>query len=363
MPPSFSHLVASLNLSQPFPGRRELERKRGRPYRLRLGANECLFGMSPAVSRVLATRGGELPYYSDPAQLELRTAIAQGRGLTHEHVVVAEGIEGLLGLFTRAYLDPGDTAVTSLGGYPSFDYYVRGCGGRLVHVPYTRAGWNDLDALVDAARRQRAKLLYLANPDNPTGTHHGPAELERLLDQLPEECLLLLDEAYVEFADPGSVLPFTRSRPHLVRLRTFSKAYGLAAARVGYALASPEQVSTLDRIRQHFAVSQLSQELALAAWRDVDFLGQVIGATREGREHYAELARRVGATVLPSSANFVSFDFGGTTRARAVARWLDEKDILVRHPSEPFGQLVRITVGPLAARELLAEVLASAPSP
>lgn len=356
-----TRLLAGLDISPPFVGPKELERRRGRPYKARLGANECLFGVSPAAIRVMAERGHEVALYSDPANKELRDALAAVWHRPLAHIVVAEGIEGLLGLFVRACVDSGDVAVTSRGAYPSFDYYVHGCGGRLVHVPYLASGSNDLDGLADAARRHDAKLLYLANPDNPTGGLLPPSEIRALIERMPAGCLLLLDEAYAEFAAADRVLPTEASWPNLVRMRTFSKLYGLAGARVGYALADPELVEALDRIRQHFAVSKLSQEMALAALEDHAFIAGVLARTAEGREHYRALAERIGFTTLPSAANFVAFDFGDAGRAKAVADWLEDHDVFVRRPTDaPLDRLIRITVGPPEASAYLTEVLLAA---
>lgn len=362
MPFAGTRVLAGLSLVQPFPGPRELERRRGRPYKARLGSNECLFGASPAAMRVLAERGRETALYADPTHTELRDALGAAWNRTRAHLVVAEGIEGLLGLFVRACIDPGDVAVTSLGGYPSFDYYVRGCGGRLVHVPYLPPGYNDAAALAEAARRHAAKLVYCANPDNPAGTVIPPSSLRELIKGLPEDCLFLLDEAYAEFApESAPLLPKDFASPALVRLRTFSKLYGLAGARVGYALADPAIVGALDSIRQHFAVSKLSQEMALAAFDDHAFVSEVLARTAEGREHYYALARELHVSTLPSAANFVTFDFGDAQRARHVADWLEDHDIFVRRPPDaPLDRLIRITVGPAEARGYLSDVLSAA---
>jgi histidinol-phosphate aminotransferase len=276
---------------------------------------------------------------------------------------VAEGIEGLLGLFVRACVDVGDVAVTSRGGYPSFDFYVQGCGGRLIHVPYLQSGENDLTGLADAACRHETKLVYLANPDNPTGGLLPPSDIKTLIERIPKGCLLLLDEAYADFAAADCLLPREASWPNLVRLRTFSKLYGLAGARVGYALADPELVVTLDRIRQHFAVSKLSQEMALAALSDHAFVADVLARTAEGREHYRTLAEDIGFTTLPSAANFVAFDFGKAWRAEAVTDWLEANDVFVRRPTDaPLDRLIRVTVGPPETRAYLADVLLTAPA-
>src|SRR5215207_3718449 len=360
--PPYTKVLAGLDISPPFVGPRELERRRGRPYKARLGANECLFGVSPAALRVLAGRGHETALYSDPANKELRCALSAAWRRPLSHVVVAEGIEGLLGLFVRGCVDAGDVAVTSLGGYPSFDFYVRGCGGCLARVPYLRSGSNDLEGLAAAARRHHAKLLYLANPDNPTAGLLPPSDIQAFIERLPDGCLLLLDEAYAEFADDDGLLPRETSWPNLVRLRTFSKLYGLAGARVGYALADSELVEALDRIRQHFAVSKLSQEMALAALEDHAFVADVLARTAEGREDYRALAERIGFTTLASAANFVAFDFGDPQRAKAVADWLEANDVFVRRPTDaPLDRLIRVTVGPPEARAYLTEVLLTAP--
>ncbi|MDQ3802666.1 MAG: aminotransferase class I/II-fold pyridoxal phosphate-dependent enzyme [Acidobacteriota bacterium] len=358
-----TRVLAGLDIIPPFLGPKEIERRRGRPYKARLGLNECLFGFPPAALKVLVEHGHESALYNDPTHRELRDALASVWRRPPAHLVVAEGIEGLLGLFVRACVDVNDVAITSRGGYPSFDFYVQGCGGRLVHVPYLPSGSNNLEGLAAAARRSDAKLLYLANPDNPTAGVLPPSEIEALIERLPPGCLLLLDEAYAEFAAADCLLPSEASWPNLVRLRTFSKLYGLAGARVGYALADPALVEALDRIRQHFAVSKLSQEMALAALFDHAFVAEVLARTAEGREHYRALAEGIGITTLPSAANFVAFDFGDARHAKAVADWLEEHDVFVRRPTdEPLDRLIRITVGPPEARAYLAEVLLAAPA-
>lgn len=310
MPVAFASVLAELDITPPFVGPSELERRRGRAYRARLGANECLFGVSPAAMRVVAARCAGAALYSDPTHTELRTVISEAWRISRHHVVVAEGIEGLLGLFVRAIIDPGDVAVTSLGGYPSFDYYLRGCAGKLVHQPYLASATNDLDGLLEAARRHHAKLVYLANPDNPTGTQIAPAEIRRMLDRLPEGCALLLDEAYVEFAEPDRVIPEHEIWPNLIRLRTFSKIYGLAGLRVGFAVAAPAVIDVLGRVCRTFHVSSLALVGALAALDDTEHVERTARHARRVIERYRAEIRGPGVTLYPSVANFVLIDCG-----------------------------------------------------
>lgn len=353
-----TRILAALEAMTPFLGGKALERRRGRPYRARLGANECLFGPSPAALRVLGASSGEIGYYTDPTHFELRDRIARAWGIETAEVGVAEGIDGLLGLFVRGFVEPGDSVVTSLGAYPVLDYHVRGYGGHLVYQPYSTTGHNDLDALLSAVRTHRAKILFLANPDNPTGELIAASDLKALVGQLPEDCLLLLDEAYVEFAKDEEALEVGFRPPNLVRLRTFSKAYGMAGARIGYVIADSGIVQALDRIRLHFGVSKLSQEMALAAFDDTAFLADVIAQTTQGREHYQAIARTADIGSLPSWANFVAFDFGRPEWSQSMADWFEARDIFVRRPAPaPLNRFIRVTVGPRAAREYFAEVL------
>lgn len=353
--------VATLQGGSPFLGGKALERRRGRPFRARLGANECLFGVSPAARRAWLQAVDEAGYYNDPTHHDLRAQIADRWGVGMERIAVAEGIDSLLDLLIHAFVEPGDGVVSSHGAYPTFDYLAAGYGARLLHQPYAADWTNDLDGLARLARAGRAKLLFLANPDNPTGSFADAAALQNFLAALPGDCLLLLDEAYAEFAPAGGCLPPATLVPNLVRLRTFSKAYGLAGARVGYLVGPAELVERLDRIRLHFGVSKMSQDVALAAHGDIAFLDEVVAATHEANRCYAELARDCGLAALPSHANFVSIDFGDAQRAACVERCLEQRDIFVRRPPiAPLDRLIRVTAGPPAMREVFARALAEA---
>ncbi len=220
----------------PFVGPETLERRRGAPFKVRVGASESAFGMSPKALAALAAEAGRSNWYCDPEHWDLRSALAEQTGVQVGNVIVAEGIDGVLGVIVRAFTDPGDVIVTSAGAYPTFNYHVLGYGGRLEFVPYRDDCHNDLEALVDRARDTGAKLLYLANPDNTTGTFHGRAAIEEMIAAMPENCLLLLDEAYAEFASADELPPVDAEDPRVIRLRTFSKAHGMAGLHVGYVL-------------------------------------------------------------------------------------------------------------------------------
>lgn len=352
-----TRLVAGLPATIPFVAPEALERQSGRPIALRLGANESVFGPSPRAKAAMNAAVERIAWYADPENYELRVALALHHGVGVEHVSVGCGIDDLLGLVVRAYLDTGETAVTSLGAYPTFNYHVAGYGGRLERVPY-RDDRNDLEALADAARRVGARLVFLANPDNPTGSWHTTADLAAFMDALPSDCLLVLDEAYVEFALAEAVPPLDVADPRVIRLRTFSKAHGMAGARIGYALATPETIQTFDKIRLHFGVNLAAQAGALASLEDTAYLADVVAAVAQGRDDYARLGASLGIATLPSATNFVAFDVGEPARARALLAALAERDVFVRMPgAPPLDRCIRVTVGTPEQCALFAAIL------
>jgi histidinol-phosphate aminotransferase len=273
-----------------------------------------------------------------------------------EQVLLGAGIDEMLGNVVRMLVEPGTPVVTSRGAYPTFNYHVAGFGGVLEAVPY-RNDAIDLDALLDAVRRTGAPLVYLANPDNPMGTWHGASEVRAFLDALPPTTLLVLDEAYIEFAPDDATWPMAADDPRLIRMRTFSKAYGMAGARVGYAIAPEQTITSLGKIRNHFGVNRLAQAGALASLADDDFLAQVVTQVARGRDEYRSLATRLGLTCVPSATNFVCLDVGDGGRARALLAALNEEGVFVRMPGvAPLDRCIRVTVGTPEERAVFARV-------
>jgi len=315
----------------PFVAPEEIERNQGSPFRLRLGANESVFGPSPRAR--LAAGEFNPAHYGDPKSFLLREALPY----PSDHLIVASGIDELLSLFCRAFAAPGDVAVTTEGTYPTFAFGATGAGLTLRKAPY-REFRPDLDRL--AKLTQGAKIVYLANPDNPTGALLPAQELAAFRQNLPNDCLLLLDEAYADFVPADDLPTFSIQDPGVVRLRTFSKAHGLAGYRVGYAIAHPDHAATLDKIRLHFGVNGPGQAAALASLADKDYLENIIRQTIAGREALADIGRRAGLRPLPSSTNFVLFDTGETTDA--LLENLLRQGVFVRKAAT--GGL-RVTVG------------------
>ena len=346
MEPPFTPLVESLPSTVPFVGPEALERKRNRVFKARLGANENGFGPAPSVIAAMQDNAAEAWKYADPENFDLKQALAAHLGLKPANVAVGEGVDTLLGLAVRQYVREGTPVVTSLGAYPTFNFHVAGFGGRLMTVPY-RDDREDLDALLDVAKRENAPLLYFSNPDNPMGTWWEGADIERLIDRLPATTMLVLDEAYGETAPATALPPIDVSRPNVLRMRTFSKAYGLAGMRCGYAIGAEKQINAFDKIRNHFGMNRLTQIGALAALEDQAYLRSVTQRIIDARGRIARIAEANGLKPIPSATNFVTIDCGRDGAfAQALLNALIERDIFVRKPMAPvLDRCIRVSAG------------------
>ena len=354
---SFNPLVQSLPASVPFVGPETLERARGRQFAARIGANESAFGISPVAARAMndAIADTGCSWYCDPENFELRSALAQQHGVRMEEICVDAGIDSLLGLTVRMLTTPDATVVTSDGAYPTFNYHVAGFGAKLVKVPY-RDNHEDPQALLDAASHHQATLLYLSNPDNPMGTWHDADVITQLIDALPGGTLLLLDEAYNEFADNAIAPPIDTSNEQVLRFRTFSKAYGMAGLRIGYAIGNESVISSFNKVRNHFAVNRLAQIGALASVSDTAFLQQVKQAVSDGRDRIYQMADSFGLRYLPSATNFVAVDLESTERAQTILKQLNEQGVFIRMPGvSPLNRYIRVGVGTEAEHQVFLE--------
>lgn len=339
-------LAASLPATVPFVGPEAQERSLGHPFAARIGANESVFGPSPNAIAAMGTAAAEVWKYSDPELDELKAALAAHHGVRPANITVGEGIDGLLGNLVRLLVERGTPVVTSAGAYPTFSYHVAGFGGQLHAVPY-RQDREDPEALLLATRKTGAPLVYLANPDNPMGTWHSGQSIAEMIRRLPGGAVLCLDEAYADFAPDDAVPPLDPGEPRVIRMRTFSKAHGMAGARIGYAIGHPDLIAAFDRVRNHFGVNRVAVAGALAALADAAWLDHVREQVAVGRERIAGIAAANGLTALPSATNFVAIDCGGDGAfAKAVLDGLIERGVFVRKPAvPPQDRCIRVTVG------------------
>lgn len=359
--PRFTPLTQRLPAAVPFVGPETQERAKGTGFAARLGANENVFGPSPLAIAAMQAAVPDVWMYGDPENHDLKQALAAHHGISPSHIIVGEGIDGLLGYLVRMIIGDGDVVVTSHGAYPTFNFHVAGFGGEIVTVPYA-GDHEDPAALIAKAAQVGAKLVYLANPDNPMGTWHAAAAITDMINALPEGCLLILDEAYIEFAPDGTAPPLMPDDPRLIRFRTFSKAYGMAGARVGYGIGHPDLITAFNKIRNHFGVSRISQAGALAALKDQEYLKTTVDTITASRLRIDRIARANGLSTLPSATNFVAIDCGQDGAfAKRVLEALIDLNIFVRMPFvAPQNRCIRISAGRAQDLDLFEQALPKA---
>lgn len=359
--PRLTPLVASLPASVPFVGPEVLEAQRGRAFKARLGANESGFGPSPLAIAAMQAELAHVWKYGDAGGAPVRAALARHLDVDAAHIVVGEGVDGLLGNLVRLTVTEGTPVVSSAGAYPTFLYHVAGFGGALHTVPF-KGNHEDPEALIAKAHEVGAKLVYISNPDNPMGSWHKAETITRMRDALPDGSLLVLDEAYIEMAPEGTAPPLIPDDPRIIRFRTFSKAYGLAGLRIGYGIGPAPLIAAFARIVNHFGINRMAQAAAAASLEDRDWLNHITGEIAVSRARIAQIAADNGLTALPSATNFVAVDCGHNgAYARRILEELGKRDIFVRMPGiAPLDRCIRISCGAEAEMALLATALPEA---
>lgn len=357
----FARHLQNHTINNPFQGQVRLERSLGHPIEIRLGSNESQPLPNPALQALLGEQGMAIArHYPDPYAHALRERAARLNQVQPGQVVFDTGADSLILLSLRLCCDVGDCVVSSAGTYPAFRYFAEGCGLGIHEVPLSPAindGFAaDLAGLAEAAHQQQAKLVYLANPDNPTGYHYPQLQLEQLRQALPAGCMLLLDEAYLEFADTSAI---SYCLTNTIRLRTLSKAYALAGLRIGYAIAPEEIINKADQIRPQFALSSLAQAAASLALQAQDDVRLLIDRTIGWRQQLQQTLSARGLPVLPSATNFVSIVYPSAAHASQVQKRLFSQRIAVHRPPHPaVQQLIRVTVSPEALDPAVIDLLA-----
>jgi len=338
------HILA-LTAYEPGKPEDELRRELGIDDVVKLASNENPYGPSPKAIEAVSGGTLQLHRYPDPTAHDLRQALAAHHDVPAEQLCLGNGSNELIDLICRVFASRGEHAVF---GHPSFPCYRIGSVAQELHftaVPLREhLHWN-VDDLLDAVSEE-TKLLFVSNPNNPTGSYIPMSELDRLLRSLPERVLAVVDEAYVEYANAEDFTAATAlrdTRERLAILRTFSKAYGLAALRVGYLIGTPELVTHLNRLRAPFNVGTPGQVAARAALADDAHLRASVAATIRDRAKLTRALQGAGLQVAPSQANFVLVDVGRP--GRAVYEALLREGVIVRAMPEPLQSWVRVTVG------------------
>ena len=354
--------VDALPAYKPGKAAEQAEREHNIAEAIKLASNENPYPPPAAVVEAVAAacRSGNL--YCDHRATAVREALADRLNLAVEQVTVGAGSVALLYQLATAYIDPGDEAVTPWISFEAYPISVHTMGGTLVRVPLTGGHSFDLDA-VAAAVTERTKLVFLATPNNPTGTAVSTGAVARLLESVPDHVVVLVDEAYREFADPALGDPVVELLPRFDNVavaRTFSKAYGLASLRVGYVMAHPEITSAIDKCLIPFNVNGLAQAAALATLSD-DAAAEAqanIDAIKVERSRVAAALGAEGWDIPDAQANFVWMQLGARTDEVCIA--LERRGVVVR----PFsGVGVRVTIGTPAQNDRFLTTLAEVARP
>ena len=322
----------------------QLAREMGIPVEriVKLASNENPLGISPKAKLAIEKAVASLERYPD--DFELKAAVAEHTGMGRERIVLGNGSNDLLDILARVFLAPGRSAVYAQYAFAVYPLATISAGGEPIAVPALNFG-HDLDAM-RAAIRPDTRLVWMANPNNPTGTFIPYPVLKAFLHSLPKEVVVVLDEAYNEYipaAEHVDTTPWVNEFPNLVLTRTFSKIYGLAGLRVGYALASAEVADLMNRIRQPFNCNNLALAAATAALGDHEFLARSHDSNRVGMAQIVDGVKRLGLDHIPSLGNFVCIKPGD---AAAVNQKLLKQGVIVR-PIAGYGlpDWLRVTIG------------------
>lgn len=338
--------VQALMPYQPGKPIEELQRELGLTGIVKLASNENPLGLSAKVKKVLIENLNELTRYPDGAAFELKQALSHKLDVSPEQLTLGNGSNDVLDLIGQVFLDRDASAIYSEHAFVVYPMMVQCLGAKAIKVPAKDFG-HDLDAML-AAIEESTKVIFIANPNNPTGTWLGHAELETFLTKVPEHIIVVLDEAYAEYIaadiDYASGLTLLAQYPNVIVTRTFSKAYGLAGLRIGYSVSSAQVADLINRVREPFNVNTLAQMAAVAVLSDDDYLAESIAVNNSGRKQIETALIELGLDFIPAQGNFITFDT--KTDAAKIYQKLLQKGVIVR-PIAPYGlpQHLRVSIG------------------
>ena len=343
--------IRALSAYSPGKPARQAARESGLSDILKLASNENPFGPSPRALEAISRAAAETNFYPDNESSELRQALAERHHLPQEQILVTGGSTQLIDIICRTLLAAGLNAVTSERSFIVYPMMARAAGGQIIQAPMQGDAY-DLEAIAAAVTPQ-TRIVFLSNPNNPTGTMFDAPAADRFLDRLPDHVLVVLDEAYSDYAtafasqrgiEYSHSLDYVRQARNVIVLRTFSKAHGLAGLRVGYGLGPATLLAHFSHMRTAFSVSGIAEAAALAALDDEQHIRQAVESNLRESKRLEEELRSLGARVVPTSGNFIYFDCGED--AAALAKRIQGEGIILR-PLGPWGAptALRVTVG------------------
>jgi histidinol-phosphate aminotransferase len=338
--------AADLTPYRPGKPASELQRELGLTDIVSLASNENPLGPSPVALAAAQDAITHMTRYPDPAGFALKAALSERYGIPGDWLTLGNGSNELLNLVARVFVQPGDEVIYSQYAFVVFSLAAKVVNGRGIEVPARDYG-HDLEAMA-LAITERTRVIYLASPNNPTGTGFSQAQFLAFMAQVPPHVVVVLDEAYTEYVDAEAQLPngleLLRQYANLVVTRTFSKAYGLAGLRVGFAAANPQITDLLNRVREPFNVNMAALAAAQAVLTDEDYLARAVAVNRAGMQQLREGFTRLGLSSLPSYGNFLTLELDRP--AQPVFDALLREGVIVR-PLQPYGmeRHLRISVG------------------
>jgi histidinol-phosphate aminotransferase len=343
-----SLLQSQIEQIQPYiPGKpvSELQRELGLTHVTKLASNENPLGASPKVYSAIELALKDMARYPDGNAFYLRTALAEFLHVSASQLIVGNGSNELLEFVGRVFAGPGDEIIYSQYAFAVYPITAQIVGATGVEVKAKDFG-HDLTGMLEAIT-EKTKIIYIANPNNPTGTTFGREEWERFMAKVPSNVMVVLDEAYLEYVestDYPNGLDYVHLYPNLILSRTFSKAYGLAALRVGYMVANEEVIGYLNRVRAPFNVNHLAQVAAVAAISDQQFVMQSVEVNRQGKQQLSEALAQLHFPMIHSEGNFICVNFGED--AELINKRLLQKGVIVR-PVANYGlkHFLRVSIG------------------
>ncbi|OQY44933.1 MAG: histidinol-phosphate transaminase [Candidatus Parabeggiatoa sp. nov. 2] len=346
---------------QPYqPGKpiEELEREYGIKNAIKLASNENPLGPSPFVLEAMQASLKNIARYPDGNGFALKKALAKKHGVDMDMITLGNGSDNLLELVARTFVTPAHSVIFSQYAFAVYPIVAQAIGARAIVTPAKNWG-HDLTAM-QAAIRDDTRLIFVANPNNPTGTWVDKPHLKAFLDAVPEHVLIVMDEAYFEYAsenpDYPNSLEWTTDYPNLIVTRTFSKAYGLAGLRVGYSISHPDVANLLNRVRSPFNVNHLAIVAATAALDDSEYLKKSVALNRAGMQQLTQAFNKMKLEFIPSLGNFVSVNVGDGAN---VYEWLLRQGVITRPLGEGYGmpQHLRVSIGTAAENAAFIEAL------
>jgi len=337
--------IMDLPVYQPGKPIEDVKRELGLEDVIKLASNENPYGCSERAKQAMIAAAEQAYLYPDGAGHELVQALSKFYNVKSEQIIIGAGSDNIITMISRAYLVPGDETVMATPSFSQYKHNAKVEGATCVEVPL-KDGTHDLEAMA-AAITDKTKIVWVCNPNNPSGTIVTKSRLEQFLGKVPKHVLVVLDEAYCEYIDDEEYpngLDYIGEYPNVIVLRTFSKAYGLAALRIGYGIGSPEVIRTINQVREPFNTTRISQAAACAALADQDFIAKCRELNRQGIDYLTRQFERLGLRYYPAYGNFILVHV--ERDAKDIFERLLRKGVIVRGGHTlGFPQSIRVTVG------------------